>query len=93
MLPTTWKARAKTSQATYCGPSYRWVEAYEGFREACTLDPKNHIASSGQRDFFCTPAICDLGPPAALESLAKKYVDSAKQAYLDPDEYPESLRR
>ena len=72
------KARAKTNHANLLAQSHRWLEAYELYREALTLDPKNVIASSGAVKVLLRAIHLGIGPRSILESLAAHYVTQAQ---------------
>jgi hypothetical protein len=68
------KARAKTNQANLLNQSFRWLEAYELYREAIRLDPKNVIAASGAVKLLLHAADRRLGHSKILKALAARYL-------------------
>jgi hypothetical protein len=67
-------ARAKTNQANLLNQSFRWLEAYELYREAVRLDPKNVIASSGAVKVLLHAAGRKIGHSNILKALAARYL-------------------
>jgi len=67
-------ARAKTNQANLLSQSFRWVEAYELYREAVQLDPQNVIAASGAVKVLLRAANRKIGHSNILKALAAKYL-------------------
>jgi len=67
-------ARAKTNQANLLNQSFRWLEAYELYREAIRLDPKNVIAASGAVKLLLRAADRRLGHSKLLKALAARYL-------------------
>jgi hypothetical protein len=66
--------RAKTNQANLLNQSFRWLEAYELYREAVCLDSYNAIASSGAAKALLQAANKGLGPIQVLHNLAERYI-------------------
>jgi len=67
-------ARAKTNQANLLNQSFRWLEAYELYREAVRLDPKNVIAASGAVKVLLRATERRLGHNKLLQALAARYL-------------------
>ncbi len=76
------RSRAKTNHANLLYRSYRWLEAYELYREATLLDPANAVATSGAAKVLLHAAKLGLGPKTILESLAARYL-SQTHAHKD----------
>lgn len=68
------KARAKTNQANLLNQSFRWLEAYELYREAIRLDRRNVIAASGAVKLLLHAADRRLGDRNVLKALAARYL-------------------
>lgn len=77
--PSELRAQARTNQANLLIQSYRWLEAYELYREAVQLDPTNPLASSGAAKVLLRAANLGAGPENVLRSLAAHYIQITKQ--------------
>lgn len=80
-------ARAKTNQANLLNQSFRWLEAYELYREAVRLDPNNVIAASGAVKVLLRAAERKLGHNKLLQALAARYLRLAREHQSQLGEY------
>lgn len=80
-------ARAKTNQANLLNQSFRWLEAYELYREAIRLDPKNVIAASGAVKVLLRAADRKLGHSKLLKALAARYLRLFREHQSQLGEY------
>lgn len=77
--PPKLKGQARTNHANLLNQSYRWLEAYELYREAVRIDPVNSLASSGAAKVLLRVANLGVGPKRVLQALAVRYLEQTQQ--------------
>jgi hypothetical protein len=90
--PADLRAKARTNQADLLWYSYRWVEAYEAYRDAVALDPDNAVAASGAGRLLLWAVKTGLGPPDILRGIARRYVELARKSSSARPGLPPSLQ-
>lgn len=88
------RGRAMTNQANLLSQSYRWLEAYELYREAVQNDPANSVASSGAAKILLWAAKFGVGPNRVLRSLAARYLRQTQKYGEELTKYagPEAIK-
>jgi tetratricopeptide (TPR) repeat protein len=84
------RGQALTNMANLLKNAYRWVEAYETYRDAVHADPKNGVASSGAAKLLLWAANVGLGPSEALRGIARHYIDLARESEKEIGRYSSS---
>lgn len=91
MVPPDLRGQAKTNHANLLIQSYRWLEAYELYREAARIDSANAVASSGAAKVLLRAANLGVGPRPVLSAIARRYLQQTRShqeelvKYAGPD--------